>query len=144
MTQAGKVFQLATLAAALFLLPWSAAAQSPGHLYVTLLSSNAVAEVDTSTNTLVKSIPILDGTVEYRRAANPFRQKYPEQKIIGTVLADSLAFFGVGEYQNRFFLEYEGRRLTDLGETLHQLLGKKGEAKFHLVEQSCSALGDDE
>jgi hypothetical protein len=92
----------------------------------------------------VKTIPILDANVEYRRAANPFRQEYPDQTTIRTVLADSLTFFGVGDYQNRFFLEFEGRRLTDPNETLHHLLGKKGEARFHLVERSRLAHGDDE
>lgn len=57
MTHARTVVRLVTLF--ISLLPWPAAAQSPGHLYVTIPGSNAVAEVDTSTNTVVNTIQIL-------------------------------------------------------------------------------------
>jgi hypothetical protein len=36
---------------------------------------------------------------------------------------------------HQFFLEFDGRRLTDMAETLRQLLGHRHGAKFNLVEQ---------
>jgi hypothetical protein len=78
-------------------------------------------------------------TVEYLPATKPFHHEYSPDTTIGTVQADAMSFFGVRDYQDRdthrFFLEFHHQRLTNLSETLHQLLGDKREAEFHLVEQ---------
>lgn len=78
-------------------------------------------------------------TVEYLPATKSFHREYSQETTLGTVQADAMSFFGVSDYQDRdthrFFLEFHGQRLTNLGETLHQLLGEKREGEFHLVEQ---------
>jgi len=79
-------------------------------------------------------------TVSYLPSPNPFHQKFPDETVIGTVRADAMKFFGVSDRRDRdiheFFLEFEGRRLTNMGEKLAQLLGPcRHEAHFHLVEQ---------
>jgi hypothetical protein len=79
-------------------------------------------------------------TVSYLPAPNSFNHKFSNQTAIGTVRADAMNFFGVSDHKDRdvheFFLEFEGRRLTNMTETLEQLLGRhRHEAHFHLVEQ---------
>lgn len=79
-------------------------------------------------------------TVSYLPAPNPFRREFPDKTTIGTVRDDAMRFFGVNNHTDRdtheFFLEFEGRRLTDMGETLERLLGRdRREAHFNLVEQ---------
>jgi hypothetical protein len=78
-------------------------------------------------------------TVEYLPATKAFHHEYPLATTIGTVQAEAMSFFGVRDHkdrdEHRFFLEFHGQRLTNLSETLHQLLGEKREAEFHLVEQ---------
>src|SRR5713101_4454491 len=78
-------------------------------------------------------------TVEYLPAAKSFHREYPRETTLGTVQADAMSFFRVRDHRDRdthrFFLEFHGQRLTNLGETLHQLLGEKREGEFHLVEQ---------
>lgn len=78
-------------------------------------------------------------SVEYLPATKPFHHEYSPQTTIGTVQTDAMSFFGVRDYQDRdthrFFLEFHHHRLTNPSETLHQLLGEKREAEFHLVEQ---------
>ncbi len=78
-------------------------------------------------------------TVEYLPATQPFHYQYSRETTIGTVQADAMSFFGVGDHKDRdehkFFLEFNHQRLMNLSETLHQLLGEKREAEFHLVEQ---------
>ena len=79
-------------------------------------------------------------TVEYLPATKPFEHKYLRPTELTIVRSDSMAFFGVSDHKDRdtheFFLVYEGRRLTNLSETLGQLLGPhRHDAEFHLVEQ---------
>jgi hypothetical protein len=78
-------------------------------------------------------------TVDYLPAALPFHREYPRSTPVGTVRADAMSFFGVQDHQDRdkheFFLEFEAHRLTNLSETLDQLLGHRQAAKFNLVEQ---------
>ena len=79
-------------------------------------------------------------TVSYLPAPSPFHRKYEDETTVGTVRTDAMAFFGVRDYKDRdtheFFLEFEGRRLTNLAETLEQLLGPhRREAHFNLIEQ---------
>jgi hypothetical protein len=79
-------------------------------------------------------------TVSYLPSPNAFHHKYPDETMIGTVRTDAMQFFGVSNHTDRdtheFFLEFEGRRLTDMAETLERLLGRdRREAHFHLIEQ---------
>jgi hypothetical protein len=79
-------------------------------------------------------------TVSYLPSPNRFHRKYADETTVGTIRTDAMAFFGVTDHKDRdtheFFLEFEGRRLTNLGETLKQLLGpRRREAHFNLVEQ---------
>jgi hypothetical protein len=79
-------------------------------------------------------------TVEYLPAAKPFRCTYDGAVTVGTVRSDAMTFFGVSDHRDRdthqFFLEFNGQRLTNMNQTLDQLLGphRKG-AHFNLVEQ---------
>jgi hypothetical protein len=78
--------------------------------------------------------------VIYLPASQPFRHAYLGTTTLGTVRTDAMSFFGVQDRTDRnkyeYFLEFEGRRLTNLSETLDALLGphRRG-AEFHLVEQ---------
>jgi len=78
-------------------------------------------------------------TVEYLPASQAFHKSYEGSDAVGTVRADAMGFFQVSDHQDRdthqFFLEFDGRRLTDMAETLGQLLGHRHGAKFNLVEQ---------
>jgi len=78
--------------------------------------------------------------VSYLPATKQFEQEYVRPTELSIVRADAMAFFGVRDHKDRdtqeFFLEFEGRRLTNLSETLGELLGPhRPEAEFHLVEQ---------
>ena len=85
-------------------------------------------------------------TVSYLPAPSPFHHRYGDETALGTVRTDAMAFFGVRDYRDRdiheFFLEFEGRRLTDLGETLERLIGPhRREAHFNLIEQVTQGAG---
>lgn len=78
--------------------------------------------------------------VNYLPAPEPFRQTFNDETSLATVRADATAFFHVTDHKDRdqheFFLEFDGRRLTNLNETLGQLLGPhRREANFNLIEQ---------
>src|SRR5436309_2772992 len=66
-------------------------------------------------------------TVEYLPASAPFHQAYPGATTLEAVRADAMAFFGVRDHQDRdthrFFLEFEGARVTNTAQTLDQILG---------------------
>ncbi len=79
-------------------------------------------------------------TVRYLPSPLPFHREYKDETTTGTVRADSMEFFHVKDYKDRnehkFVLEFEGRVLTNMGETLEQLLGPhRHEAHFNLIEQ---------
>jgi len=83
---------------------------------------------------------IVKVTVAYLPAPVPFRHVFRDETVIATVRIDALTFFGVQDHQDRdkheFFLEFEGRRLTNMAETLGQLLGPhRREAHFNLIEE---------
>ena len=84
-----------------------------------------------------ESIEVL---VSYLPAPSPYRHRFDDKTTVGTVRTDAMTFFGVKDYKDRdtheFYLEFDGRRLNNLGETLEQLLGPhRREAHFNLVEQ---------
>jgi hypothetical protein len=83
---------------------------------------------------------VVEVTVSYLPSPNRFQRKYGDETTVGTIRTDAMAFFGVQDHKDRdtheFFLEFEGRRLTNIGEALGQLLGPhRREAHFNLVEQ---------
>jgi hypothetical protein len=83
---------------------------------------------------------IVEVAVSYLPSPNRFQRKYADETTVGIIRTDAMAFFGVQDHKDRdvheFFLEFEGRRLTNMGETLEQLLGPhRREAHFNLVEQ---------
>lgn len=79
-------------------------------------------------------------TVEYLPATQPFHQAYRGETGLGAVRTGAMAFFHVSDHQDRdthrFFLEFDHQRLTNMGETLDQLLGphRRG-AHFNLIEE---------
>jgi hypothetical protein len=79
-------------------------------------------------------------TVEYLPASHPFHREYEGNVTLSMVRADAMTFFKVSDHKDRdthqFFLEFKGQRLTNMAETLDQLLGPhRRAAKFNLVEQ---------
>jgi hypothetical protein len=81
----------------------------------------------------------IEVTVEYLPATKPFHGEFAQSDTAGAVRASATSFFSVADHQDRdkheFFLEFEGARLTDLGQTLESLLGphRRG-AQFNLIE----------
>ena len=79
-------------------------------------------------------------TVNYLPATKAFHHAYPGPTTLAPVRTDAMAFFGVQDRKERdqyeYFLEFQGRRITDLSQTLDQLLGphRRG-AEFNLIEQ---------
>ncbi len=79
-------------------------------------------------------------TVNYLPATKAFHHDYPGTTTLATVLTDAMAFFGVKDRQERdkydYFLEFQGSRVTNLSQTLEQLLGphRRG-AEFNLIER---------
>jgi|SRR6266404_5364312 len=86
------------------------------------------------------SLAHVEVTVSYLPATQPFHQRYPEQAILETVRADAMQFFGVRDRQERdtfrYFLEFDGARISNLSQTLRQLLGEHRQgAHFNLIEE---------
>ena|SRR5712692_8313612 len=79
-------------------------------------------------------------TVNYLPATKAFHHPYPGTTTLTTVRKDAMAFFGVGDRQERdkyeYFLEFQGSRVTNTSQALDQLLGphRRG-AEFNLIEQ---------
>jgi hypothetical protein len=82
---------------------------------------------------------LVNAQVEYLPASQPYQHRYPDSTPLATVRTDSMAFFGVSDHRDRdtheFFLTYAGQRITNLSQTLEQLVGDKHDATFDLVEQ---------
>jgi hypothetical protein len=81
----------------------------------------------------------IEVSVEYLPATKPFHADFTPGDTVGAVRASATSFFGVADHQDRdkheFFLEFEGTKLTDLGQALESLLGphRRG-AQFNLIE----------
>jgi hypothetical protein len=78
--------------------------------------------------------------VEYLPAAEPYRHDYPGTTELATVRSDAMAFFAVSNHKDRdvheFFLIHDDKRITNLSQTIEQLLGERErDAEFDLVEQ---------
>src|SRR5438093_440597 len=67
-------------------------------------------------------------TVSYLPATQPFHERYPEQATLESVRADAMKFFGVRDHQERdtfrYYLEFDGARISNLSQTIRQLLGE--------------------
>lgn len=79
-------------------------------------------------------------TVNYLPAAGPFREEYPHGAILETMRGQAMEFFGVQDRQERdtyrYYLEFEGERLTDTSQTLGDLVGERRRgAHFNLIEE---------
>ena len=79
-------------------------------------------------------------TVDYVPAVKPFHAAFQEADSVEVVRQAAMNFFGVSDHQDRdthrFWLEFDGRRLTNPAETLGDLLGEhRRGAKFLLVEE---------
>lgn len=90
---------------------------------------------------IARSVSVeVEVTVEYLPAAKPYHKAFVGAATVGTVRTDAMAFFDVSDHKDRdthqFFLEFNGQRLTNMDQTLEQLLGpdRKG-AHFNLIEQ---------
>jgi hypothetical protein len=78
--------------------------------------------------------------VRYLPAAEPFKRSYDDETVVTSVRRDAMSFFGVQDHTDRdrhdFFLEFEGRRITETSQTLEQLFGRdRRDAHFNLIEQ---------
>jgi hypothetical protein len=79
-------------------------------------------------------------TVDYLPAAEPFKKPYPRETQVEVVRTEAMEFFGVRDRQERdtyrYYLEFEGQRLTDTSIELGALIGEKRRAvHFNLVEE---------
>lgn len=77
--------------------------------------------------------------VDYLPSPQPYEHKYPSVTLLAVVRSDSMTFFGVSDHKDRdvheFFLVHASSRITNLSQTIGQLIGEKHEVKFNLVEQ---------
>ncbi len=78
--------------------------------------------------------------VAYLPAVAVFKKSYEDETRVSVVRIDAMAFFHVADHRDRdtheFFLEFEGRRVADLSQTLEQLMGRdRRHARFNLIEQ---------
>jgi hypothetical protein len=83
---------------------------------------------------------VIEVKVDYLPAPAPFVRKYSDETLIEIIRTDSMAHFGVKDFQDRnihkFFLEFEGRVLENTSETLGHLLGPhRRSAHFNLIER---------
>jgi hypothetical protein len=77
--------------------------------------------------------------VSYLPATERFRAEYDGETLLATIRSQAMTFFQVSDHKDRdvheFFLEFEGQRITDLGQTLEHLVHERRHATFNLVEQ---------
>src|SRR5438552_1563985 len=70
---------------------------------------------------------VVQVSVGYLPATQPYHHPYPGETVLETVRTDSMQFFGVQDRQERdtyrYFLEFEGQRVSNTSQTLRDLLG---------------------
>lgn len=98
---------------------------------------------ETKTETKPKTI---NTTVDYLPAAAPFKQGYSRETQVEVVRSEAMQFFGVSDRQERdtyrYYLDFEGQRLTDTSVELGALIGEKRRAAhFNLVEEITPGAG---
>ncbi len=78
--------------------------------------------------------------VRYLPAAHPFHQTYPPETTLETVRTEAMNYFGVQDRTERdtyrYYLGFEGQRVTDTSQTLAGLIGQHREGvHFELIEE---------
>ena len=78
--------------------------------------------------------------VDYLPAAEPYQHRYPLTTVLESIRSAAMEFFGVQDRQERdtyrYFLEFEGERLTDTARTLGEIVGERHKhAHFNLIEE---------
>jgi hypothetical protein len=79
-------------------------------------------------------------TVSYLPAAAPFRDEFPRESTLEQVRVQAMGFFGVQDRTERdtyrYYLEFDGERITDITRTLASLIGERRRgAHFNLIEE---------
>lgn len=79
-------------------------------------------------------------TVDYLPAAEPYRHAYSLTTVLESIRVAAMEFFGVQDRQERdtyrYYLEFEGERLTDTTRTLGEVIGERHKrAHFNLIEE---------
>lgn len=79
-------------------------------------------------------------TVSYLPAAASFRKSYPRDTVLEEIRVQAMRFFGVEDRQERdtyrYYLEFEGERITDTSRTLGEVIGERRQsAHFNLIEE---------
>jgi len=83
----------------------------------------------------------IETKVGYLPAPKPFHHRYSSDTLMEAIREQAMAHFGVENHTDRnvheFFLEFEGQRITNYGQTLEAVIGGKHHEKadFELVEQ---------
>jgi hypothetical protein len=83
----------------------------------------------------------IETKVGYLPAPKPFHHRYAPHALMEEIRVTAMAHFGVENHTDRdtheFFLDFEGQRITDYGQTLEAVIGSKHHEKadFELVEQ---------
>jgi hypothetical protein len=89
----------------------------------------------------------IETKVGYLPAPKPFHHRYPPDTTMEVIRVAAMAHFGVENHTDRdtheFFLDFEGKRITDYGQTLEAVIGGKHHEKadFELVEQVTAGEG---
>jgi hypothetical protein len=98
-----------------------------------------MGQAETSAQAAKESRPV-HVTVNYLPAAEPFREEFQHEAVLETVRAQAMEFFGVQDRQERdtyrYYLEFEGDRLSNTSQTLGDLIGERRRgAHFNLIEE---------
>src|SRR5438309_11545471 len=77
--------------------------------------------------------------VEYLPSPRPYEHPYVALTPLASVRSEAMAFFRVSDHKDRdqheFFLVYPRNGITNLSQTIAQLVGESHEAKLDLVVQ---------
>lgn len=84
--------------------------------------------------------PAVATEVAYLPAVAAFKKDYDDEMRVSVVRGDAMTYFRVADHKDRdtheFFLEFDGKRVTDSNQTLEQLMGRdRRHARFNLIEQ---------
>jgi hypothetical protein len=79
-------------------------------------------------------------TVDYLPAAAAFHGEYARETVLETIRSEAMSFFEVADRTERdtyrYYLEHEGRRITDTSVTLGSVVEEHAHgAHFNLVEE---------
>lgn len=93
-----------------------------------------MAQIEAATKQTVKV------TVDYLPAAEAFHGEFTRETVLETIRSEAMSFFGVADRQERdtyrYYLEHDGRRITDTSVTLGSVVEEHAHAAhFNLVEE---------